>query len=242
MKTYLVTGASSGIGKGVVEALLAKGHRCALVARNEGVLQSIVERYPDRAAICAMDLRDVEKISDMFLDMEQNGFLPLDGFIHCAGVAPLMRVDENEVSAVQDAYAVNVFSFLEIMKNIVKENRYNDGMSVVAMSSVAAHRGTNRQSVYSGTKAALEASIRCMAKELLPRGIRVNGIVSGAVETEMLQRLKEQSPGFNERIKTYYPLGSIPITDICEMVEYLLSDAASRITGASMQVDAGYLL
>ena len=128
------------------------------------------------------------------------------------------------------------------MRLLVQDGVCNDGASVVVMSLVVAHRGSNRQAIYSGTKAALEGTVRCMARELINRRIRVNSVISGTVETKMLQKLREESPNLDEKIKQHSPLGIVPIDKVCDVIEYLISDSASHITGASVPIDAGYLL
>lgn len=241
MKNYLLTGASGGIGRVIAEKLLTQGDCCVLIGRNEERLSSLTEKYPNAVA-CIADLREPERVADIFSILKEKQGIPLDGFIHCAGVAPLMRIEECSMDVVRETYAVNLFSFLEIMKHFVEEGNYGNGAAVVAISSVTAWRGSNRQAVYAGTKAALEATIRCMARELLPRKIRVNAVVSGVVETEMLCKLREKRPGLDERLKTTTPLGVIPPEEVWKAVEYLLSDAAAHITGTSMAVDSGFLL
>lgn len=242
MKTYVITGASSGIGKACVKRLLQAGNRCAIIARNEAALCSIAHEYGKAALVIAEDLAAMQSAEGIFEKLKAVGFLPLDGIVHCAGIAPLKRIDENDCQIVQQAYAVNLFSFLELMRLFVQEGNCIDGASVVSMSSVVAQRGSNRQSIYAGTKAALDATSRSMAKELLGRGIRVNTLVSGAVGTELLQELQHNSPGLEERMKNDYPLGIIPVEKICDLIEFLLSDQASHITGASIPIDSGYLL
>ncbi len=236
---YIITGASSGIGKRCAERLLREGNECLLLARSQEKLQAIKNVYP-KASIHPIDLSKLELIESLFVN--QKYLFPFDGLIHCAGIAPLKRVDENDIATLRLAYETNVFSFIELMRCFVKDGVCNDGSSVVVVSSVVAHRGSNRQTIYSGTKAALEGSVRCMARELIDRRIRVNSVVSGTVETEMLQKLRVESSNLDEKIKQHSPLGIIPIDDVCEAIEYLLSESSSHITGVSLPIDAGYLL
>ena len=236
---YIITGASSGIGKRCAERLLENGNQCVLIARSKDKLEEICERY-DKAYAVVADLSDLSAIEGIFEEIR--GLLPLNGLIHCAGIAPLKRTDENYLEVVRNAYTTNVFSFIELMRLFVGTGVCEEGASVVIMSSVIAQRGSNRQSIYSGTKAALDATARCMAKELINRKIRVNTITSGTVETEMLQKLRMESPNLDEKIKQHSPLGIVPVDEVCNMIEYLLSDKSLHITGASMPLDAGYLL
>ena len=236
---YIITGASSGIGKRCAERLLEKGNECLLLARSEGILKEFNSRYSG-AFYKVIDLNELETIESVFTENQE--LFPFDGLIHCAGIAPLKRIEENEIDTIIQAYTVNVFSFIELMRTFVQNGVCRDEASVVVMSSVVAHRGSNRQAIYSGSKAALEGTVRCLARELIGRRIRVNSVVSGAVETEMLQRLRIESLNLDEKLKTHYPLGVVPIDDICEIIEFLLSDKSKHITGASVPVDSGYLL
>lgn len=244
MKTYLITGATGGIGRVVAQRLLERGDHCAMVVRDasRSVLLPIEKAHPEAAVSCCYDLAQSDFGADLFQELREHGFLPLDGFIHCAGVAPLMRVDENDAEVIENTYQINLFSFLEIMKYFAREGNYKPGAAVAAISSVTAYRGSNRQTVYAGTKAALDATIRCMAKELIPQRIRVNSIVSGVVETEMLCELRKRSPGLDEKLKLTCPLGIISPEEVSTAIEYLLSDAAEHITGTSMALDSGFLL
>lgn len=241
MKTYLITGASGGIGKELAEQLLSAGERCVLIARNTEDLWKLKERWMERTVVYSKDLRERD-MSDIFAELKKDGFLPLDGLIHCAGVAPLMRIEETDDQLLEETYAINVFSFVRLMKQFACSGVYQKGASVVIMSSVTAQRGSNRQAVYAGSKGAVEATVRCLAKELLQRQIRVNAITSGVIETPMLQRLRIESVHLDESIKSTYPLGIIPVEEVCDAIRFLLSDSAAHITGTSFSVDSGYLL
>ena len=236
---YIITGASSGIGKRCAERLLEQGNECLLLARSKDILDEMSYKY-EFAKSYAVDLTDIERIEDIF--KINSSMFPFDGMIHCAGIAPLKRTDENDFFTLRTTYETNVFSFIELMRCMTQTGVCSNGGAVVAMSSVTAHRGSNRQSIYSGTKAALEGTIRCMAKELIDRRIRVNAVVSGTVETEMLKRLRDESPNLDEKIMRHSPLGIVPVDDVCEIIEFLLSDKALHITGASVPVDSGFFL
>jgi NAD(P)-dependent dehydrogenase (short-subunit alcohol dehydrogenase family) len=242
IKRYLITGATSGIGKVCAQQLLQKGHECYILGRNKAILNEFSEEYPETTTPIKVDLTNYESIKNFIDKINLNS--TFDGFIHCAGIAPLKKIEENEPEIVLQTYMVNTFSFIEIIRLLFNKNLLKNDASIVAISSVTAHKGSNRQSIYSGTKAALEASIRCMAKEFISKKtkIRVNSIVSGTVETDMLKKLRENSPGLNDKLIVSYPLGVINPENIYKMVEYLLSDSSINITGASMQLDSGFLL
>ncbi len=242
IKRYLITGATSGIGKVCAQQLLQKGYECYILGRNQNVLNEISAKYTETATPITVDLTDYENIKKFTDKINPN--IVFDGFIHCAGIAPLKKIEENEPEIVLQTYMVNTFSFIDIIRLLFNKNHLKNDASIVAISSVIAHRGSNRQTIYSGTKAALEATIRCMAKEFISKKtrIRVNSIVSGIVETDMLKKLREKSPGLDEKLMVSSPLGIIEPERVSKMIEYLLSENSINITGASMQLDSGFLL
>ena len=108
--------------------------------------------------------------------------------------------------------------------------------------SIAASAVPYRQAIYSSSKAALEQSIKCIAKEFLPRRIRVNGIAAGAVQTEMFSELEKNSENFRLRMEKYYPLGIIDPSKIVRAIIYLLSDDSAHIDGTIMRYDSGFMI
>lgn len=236
---YLVTGASSGIGKRCAERLLHSGHTCILVGRNQKALEEMADSSVN-ALVRLCDLSDPTEIERLFMD---NMFdTQINGFIHCAGIAPLKCVDENDYDTILKTYTTNVFSFLLFMKYLIQRDSFANNASVVSVSSVTASRGSNHQSVYAGSKAALEATTRCFAKELLPQNIRINTIVCGVVETSMLDKLRTESENLDQKIKAHSPLGPISTDRVCDMIEYMLSNRSENMTGVSIPLDGGYLL
>ena len=238
---YLITGASSGIGKRCSQRLLEAGNTCILISRRIKSIEEYAGGMKNAVPIYC-DLADLRSIEGMISKLNDDGMFPVDGIVHCAGIAPLKRVEENDIETVMQTYQVNLFSFIELMRLLVKTDGLNEGSSVICMSSVVAERGSNRQTIYSGTKAALNATARCLSLELLSKKIRVNTVEAATVETEMLEKLREESDNLDEKIKAHSPLGVIPADRVCDMIEFLLSDCSSYITGAALPVDAGYFL
>lgn len=237
-KNVLLTGATSGIGKTTIKYLVERNYNCIAVGRNKEKLKDVTGNNSNVQSI-QYDLSDVRHIKRIFDTIYERG-IRLDGMVHCAGVSPLMKVEENNVDKMEETFGINLFSFIELVKYFSDEKIYNPGASIVAISSVAAQGATYRQTVYSASKAALEQSIRCMAKEYMEKGIRINGVSPGAVQTEMLKKMQEENEGLVEKVKKKYPMGIIPPQKISRMIEMLLSDDAEYMTGTIVQVDAGY--
>lgn len=238
MKTILITGATSGIGKATTYWLAEKGYHLILIGRNENKLKELCGSSEELEYI-VYDLNDIYNIELIFNELK-NRRIHLDGMVHCAGISPLMKVEDNDTAVMEETFRINYFSFIEFMKYFQMDDMYNKGASVVAISSVAARCASYRQAVYGASKAAVEESVRCLSKELIQKDIRVNCIAPGAVETEMLNELEKQSPGIKDKLIKNYPLGLIPPVEVSKMIEMLLTDQSKYITGSVIQMDAGF--
>lgn len=236
----LITGATSGIGKELALELLRNDENILyLVARRLDKLNEIYGVYGNRCVLIDADLSVLHKIGVIF---DRISGSKLDGMVHCAGVSLLMKVAENDVLSMLDTFNVNYFSFIELCKYFYNSQHSNNGASIVAMSSIAASAVPYRQAIYSSSKAALEQSIRCIAKEFLPRRIRVNGIAAGAVETEMFNKLENNSDNLRLRMENYYPLGIINPNKIVKTIIYLLSDDSEHVDGTIIRYDSGFMI
>ena len=236
----LITGATSGIGKALALKLLSNNENVLyLIARRSDKLNEIYGAYGEKCVLIDADLSALHSIGDIFERMQG---VKLDGMVHCAGISPLMKVVDNEISSMLETFNVNYFSFIELCKFFYDNHNSNDGASIVAMSSIAASAVPFRQTIYSSSKAALEQSIKCIAKEFLPRKIRVNGIAAGAVETEMFKELEKNSENLRLRMEKYYPLGIIDPNTIVETIIYLLSDSSAHVDGTIIRYDSGFMI
>lgn len=233
-KTYLITGGTSGIGLQVATDLATKGAKVVIVGSNPTKLEHAVSQLPTGNHGICFDLRNLNKIGDIFAQCAERGIV-FDGMVHCAGISPLMLVRDNDVQTMLDAFAVNYFSFLELVKYFQREMTSAATASIVAISSITASQASNRQSVYGSSKAALEETVRCLAKELMLRHIRVNAVAPGVVESEMLAQLEAKS-----NCIARYPLGIIPAAQVSRLILYLLSDDAAYMTGSILKMDAGH--
>jgi len=240
-KKILITGASSGIGKSVAKFLSANGATVILVARNEDKLRKIALELPGESKVFPFDLTNLENINQIF-DFCFHENILLSGMVHCAGISPLMTVRENDISTMLDTFKVNYFAFVEMVKYFSFEQYSLDNSSIVAISSDAAVIGGYRQAIYSGSKAALNCSVKSMAKELqFNRKIRINTIMPSAVETEMLDELRNNTTDLDDKILIRQILGIIEPDNIAGLVGYLLSDMGRYMNGLSIPVNGGYV-
>lgn len=241
-RRIVVTGASSGIGKDTAILLSRMGAKIVLVARRKEKLCEVMDSLSGEghAFYCA-DLRQIDEIEDLVKTIvAQQG--KLDGLVYAAGVTipiPLMQFKPEKV---RDMFDINFFGFYEIVRQICKKGRFNEGMRIVGISSTAATIGNKTQSVYSASKAAMDGAVRSIAREVADKKICINTVAPGMTATDMyanyLNKNGEDSKTNQELLRRQY-LGIANTTDIANAIAYLISPAARFITGTSLLVDGG---
>ena len=234
-KYVLITGATGGRGEAAARYLYGQGYGLVLVGRNESKLDKFRQELTPDTFCVSYDLNDLHNIESVFGYISDNG-IKLDGMVHAAGINRDTAIRMNDVDVMQEVTAVNYMSFVELMKLFVKKKYSNDGGSVVAISSSAVMFHPMAMCTYAASKAALESAVIVAAKESAKRGIRVNAIRPGFVDTKMAADAPSATA---ERIEEEHPLGLIDPIHIAYMIEYLLSDKAKYITGAMIPVTGG---
>lgn len=242
-KKILITGASSGMGKETAVLCSKLGGKVILVARREDKLQEVIsELEGSDHKYYPFDLSKVDEIEGFIKKIiEDNG--PIDGFVHSAGITSTRPLQTLKPSVMRDVMDINYFSFIEIIRCISKRNCFNEGMSIVGISSVSSKAGNQAKTAYCASKAAMDATVRCVAKELAPKKIRANTVCPGLIKTPIFQQFLDNS-GDSEDAKNilarqYLGLGE-PI-DVANMIVFLLSNASKFITGSSIDLDGGRL-
>jgi NAD(P)-dependent dehydrogenase (short-subunit alcohol dehydrogenase family) len=136
---------------------------------------------------------------------------------------------------------VNFISFVELVRLLSKKDNYNPGMSIVSMSSVSSLSGGPSVTAYASSKAAIDAAVRCLSKELYSKDIRLNSIIAGQVLTEAYNELMETKTATEDKVMQRQFLGAASTSDVVNVIVFLLSDRSKMITGKSIPVDGGYL-
>lgn len=241
-KTILITGASSGIGREAAILVSQLGGDCALVARRKDDLNKTSSLMTGPSKIYPFDLQKVNGISEL-VGKIRSEMGPFDGFLHCAGVNKLMALRAITKPLFETVMNVNFYAFLELTKFLTAPNAYRPGMSIVAVSSVSAHHGRSGYTLYSGSKAALEGSVRCLAHELAAKKVRVNSVIPSIIQTPLVRdtiSMAAVSDSIKAQLERQY-LGIGEPRDVAALMAFLLSDASRFITGASLPVDGGRL-
>lgn len=242
-KNVLVTGASSGIGKGIAIFLSKVGANIIMVARNEEKLKETYnELEPGNHSYYKIDLCNLNEIEGMLDNVCSDG-RKLNGIVHSAGISrtiPLQYLKQDDLKSIM---SINFYSFVELVKHFSK-SKYNDnGGSIVAISSISSKVGARGLAAYCASKGALDGAIRSMALELSPKKIRINSVAPGMIRTQIYDGLLElvNNNDFETNLKKRQIMGLGEPEDVASATAFLLSDASKFITGTSMIVDGGYL-
>lgn len=240
-KRYLVTGASSGLGRQVCVTLSCLGAKAILVARREEMLRETESLMEGSGHVYYLfDLNKVDEIERLIKKIVEEGG-KLDGFVHCAGLAPTKPLLLTKYDFMQEMMRVNVLSFIEIVRVVTKKKNWNSNASIVAVSSAASIRGDKAKTAYCATKGALDSAVRAIAMELgETKKIRVNTVNPAWIETDMFHEYIETCGREKiEEIEKRQFLGVSTPQEIANVVAFLLSPAAAQITGQSIIVDGG---
>lgn len=238
-KTILVTGASSGIGKTTAIECSKMGARLVITARNEQrLLETFNELEGDGHQMCLCDLNDESSINQMVEILPE-----IQGLVNNAGFTKLLPIQFVNSTDINNIFQVNTVAPMILLQKLLKKKRVKKGASIVFTSSMAGLGNvTNGNSMYSASKGAISAFIRCAALELANKGIRVNAICPAMVDTGILDSgiiSREQIESDVQR----YPLGRYGTPkDIAWAMVYLLSDASSWMTGDNLVIDGGLTL
>lgn len=236
---FVVTGASSGMGRQIAVELAGAGAIVLAIARRTERLAELEKEYPGKIVPGAFDVRDSEKLVEA-INSFVAGHGKLNGAVHAAGIGastPLRAYDEEAARAVME---VSFWSGIRLMQIVNKKKNSTPGCSSILFSSVAAHIGEKSFFAYSASKAALQIAVRSLAKEIYQNGNRINTIAPGWVETEMTQWADETGTTAPKMFDRYL-FGTGKVQDVSGMVLFLLSERAKWITGADFVVDGGYL-
>jgi NAD(P)-dependent dehydrogenase (short-subunit alcohol dehydrogenase family) len=238
-KTVLVTGASSGIGKSIAVICSQMGAKLIITGRNKNRLSQTFTllKGSDHRQICA-DLTNSSELEKLV-----EGLPKLDGMVNNAGIANPLVLQLTENEDVNNILNINTLAPIHLTRLILQQKKLNKEASLVFISSI---NGNNcayiGSSIYAASKSAMTGFMKSVALELAPRGIRVNCINPGMIETDLL---KEGNIGQDElgKDRLKYPLKRYgKPEEVAYAAVYLLSDATRWITGSSLLIDGGYTL
>lgn len=241
-KKIIITGASSGIGKRTAILLSRLGASLILIARREEALKETINQLKGNNHIYyPCDLSKTNEIGDLVekIILEKG---KVDGLVYSSGINNTIPLNQSKPEFIQRVFDINFFGFVEIVRQICRRGRFNAGMHIVGISSVASLRGEKAHLAYGSSKAAMNEAIKCIAKEVANKGIYINAVAPAMTNTEMyaeyIQSVGEENEVNKELLKRQY-LGVIEADQVANAVAFLLSDASKYITGITFPVDGG---
>lgn len=234
-KTILVTGASSGIGRGIAIACSKMGANVLVNGRNESRLKETLQLLEGESnKIVVADLSNSVKVTEMVTELPK-----LDGIVHCAGIGQRVLCKQLQERDLDEMMDVNFKAPVMLQTELLKQKKINKAASIVFIASIAADSPTVGNSMYSASKGAIISYANCLSIELAPRLIRVNCISPAMVWTDLIFKggITEEELREDEN---KYPLKRYGTPeDIANLSIYLLSDASSWMTGSNIRISGG---
>ena len=241
-KVAVVTGGSSGIGLATARRFIADGAQVVVTGRNLEALDGAVAELGDRATGIQGDVANLEDLDRLFAEVRDQ-FGRVDVLFANAGIAPLGPFEAVTEEHFDALFNINVRGlFFTVQKALPL---LSEGASVILNASVVAQSGLPNTSVYSATKAAVRSLGRTLAAELSPRGIRVNVVSPGLIETPFWGKVglsQDEIDAFGAQVVQQTPLRRPgQPEEIAATAAFLASDDASYFTGADLVADGGLI-
>ncbi len=237
-KTVLITGAASGIGKATAKLCAQMGANTILVDLNEEGLKNTRTEIGNLEGCSTnpLNLTDDAAVSSFVSNIPK-----LDGVVSNAGIFYSMMAKLSDKKDMEKIFQINTFSHISLIQQLLEQKKLNKGASIVFTSSMSGvYCGAVGGALYGATKSALAGYAKALAIELAPRGIRVNTIHPGMVNTPLIHSTALSQETLDED-KRNYLLGRYgePEEIACSIV-FLLSDATKWMTGTQLLIDGGY--
>ena len=238
-KTILVTGASSGIGKATAIACSKMGAKVIITARNSERLQETFnELEGDGHLQIIAELTSEEDLKHIVEIIPQ-----LDGFVNNAGIGSKTPINFIKQSALQNILDVNTIAPIMLSKMLLKKKKLTKGSSIVLTSSISGVYSVDiGNTLYSVSKCAIDGFMKNAAKELMEKGIRVNSVNPGMVDTPINDYGNVSEEQMQADLQNYIHKRHARPEEIAYAIIYLLSDAADWVTGTALKIDGGYSL
>jgi len=236
-QTILVTGASSGIGRQTAIDLSNLNSKLILVGRDTAKLNETAQlcKLNSDIIILARDITDVlfpQEVCEVLIG-------PLTGIVLNAGTVKLAPVAFLKREDVDALFEINVKSNILLMQYLLRKKKIQKEASIIFISSISTKKVTVGNALYTATKGALSSFAQGLALEVAAKGIRVNTLLPGYVDTDILGRVRDE-----EEVKKHlssYPLGRFgQPEDISSLICFLLSDKSKWITGSQIAIDGGF--
>jgi NAD(P)-dependent dehydrogenase (short-subunit alcohol dehydrogenase family) len=237
-KRFIISGASSGIGKKIASDLAGAGAAVLALGRNEERLNSLKNLFPDKIICEAFDITDFIQLKTSIEKFAEGG--KVDGCVHSAGINKFTPLRAFNWNIFEKIMKTNLYAGIELIRLTATKKISNENSSMVMISSVAGIKGEVGFTAYSASKGALISAVRCLALELASSKIRVNSISPGVVKTELSEAMEALYPNGIEAVVKKHPAGIGSAGDVSNLALFLLSEKSNWVTGSNYIIDGGY--
>jgi 3-oxoacyl-[acyl-carrier protein] reductase len=241
MRNVIVTGGSRGLGLGIARKLTAVGYHVVAIARTgtdelTAAINAAERKHTGSLQFVPFDLANIEDISRLVRSLRKD-LGPIYGLVNNAAVSFDGALAIMHNSQIEQLVRLNTLSPIVLSKYVVRFMMADGGGRIVNVASIIGFTGYSGLSVYGATKASMIGFTRSLAREVGRKGVNVNAVAPGFLDTDMTQGLDEAQ---RQQIARRSALGRLAaIDDVANAVEFLLSDGAQSITGTVVTVDAG---
>lgn len=232
----LVTGGGTGLGAAIAECLAASGAHVVIAGRRADVLARTAAQLGPRCTVAELDLTDLTALPAF-----EAALGPVDILINNAGNTLKMPFLEQSLADFDQVFDVHVRGALELSRLVIDRMIAEDRRgNIQFLSSMTAYIGQPLVSGYTISKTAIDGAVRALSAEIADKGIRVNGVAPGWIDTEIYRKATQGDPERQKKIMSRIPMGHLGAAeDIGWCCAFLASDAAKYINGQVIKVDGG---
>lgn len=240
-KKILVVGSSLDIGFDICVSIANSGGFAVLIDTDTTSLNDKVQNKKN-IVLYSFDIYD-QSLIEHFINKLCTDLGRFDGLVYCGAACGIVPLSMTKYPLLERMMTCNTFSFIEYVRVMTKRKNFNNGGSILAISSISSIKGFKSKTAYCASKAALDAAVRCAANELSDRKIRVNSIQKGWMDADVkeadskYEMVTRNKTDFDKQV-----LGIIKSKEMANLISFLLSDGINTITGQSIVVDGGYSL
>lgn len=238
MSYVFITGASSGLGEAVANQV-SKKYNLILNGRDDGRLRSVGEQCAKNGTkilLFPYDLSNVDCLASTFGNFIKEHDIKVHAFVHFAGITEVLPISKTKYKVSLEVMNVNYFSATEIISTLLKKRINGDCLeNIILISSIAATIGARFQSHYCASKGAISALTIALARDLAPK-VRVNALSPGSFPTRMWNTPLNEEGNFPKKVAL---LSAGNTYDVANVVDFLLSEQATYLTGINIPIDGG---